>query len=94
MLFRSLTYAAIRVGSDTVVQSVIADRIRGRVFSVYDIVMNTSLVVGLCAAASSLPQQSLGLLVCGLLITAAAAHYARSERRLTDAERLAISAAR
>ena len=88
-----LTYAAIRVGSDTVVQSVIADSMRGRVFSVYDILMNTSLVVGLCAAAASLSKQSVGLLACGLLTTATAAHHARGERHLTDAERSAINAA-
>lgn len=91
--FIGVTYAAIRVGSDTVVQSVIADHMRGRVFSVYDILMNTSLVIGLCAAAASLSERGGGLLVCGLLITATAAHHARSERRLTDAERAAISAA-
>jgi MFS family permease len=89
--FIGVTYAAIRVGSDTVVQSVIVDNMRGRVFSVYDIIMNTCLVVGLCAAAATLTHTGAGLLVCAVLVTVTAAAHARSERHLTTEESFALS---
>ena len=89
--FIGVTYAAIRVGSDTVVQSVIADNMRGRVFSVYDIIMNTSLVVGLAAAAGILNRPGMGLLTCAVLVTITAGFHSRSERLLSEPERAALA---
>lgn len=90
--FIGITYAAIRVGSDTTVQSVVADGLRGRVFSIYDILMNTSLVLGLVFASALLAHQGFALLAAGIITTAAAIHLLRSDRTLSDAERSALRA--
>lgn len=89
-----ISYAAIRVGGDTIVQSVIADQKRGRVFSVYDIGMNMSLVSGLALGAWALSARDVALLLATAVVLVVAAAYARSTTRLTPEESAAIAATR
>lgn len=89
-----VSYAAIRVSSDTIVQSVIADEKRGRVFSVYDIVMNICLVSGISLGAWVLDSRNTALLTAAVVVLATAAAYARSARLLTPQEAKAIAATR
>jgi len=46
---------AVKIGGDTAVQQEIADDHRGRVFALYDVVINTGLVLGVFIAALSSP---------------------------------------
>lgn len=85
-----ISYAIIRVSSDTIIQSVVADGRRGRVFSVYDILMNLSLVVGIAVAAVALPWRTGALLVAAIAVCLAAFTYSSSARKLTEEERAAI----
>ncbi len=89
-----ISYAAIRVSSDTIVQSVIADDTRGRVFSVYDILMNVSMVSGISIAAWFLDSRNVALFVAAGIVVLLAAVYARSSRRLTAHESAAIATTR
>ena len=88
-----ISYATIRVSSDTVVQSVIADALRGRVFSVYDIVLNVCLVTGVTIAAATVHTRTWALLGAAVLVTAVAVFYGRSARRLSVSERAALALA-
>lgn len=46
---------SVKVGVDSVVQTTVADAFRGRVFTVYDLLFNASLVAAAAAAAAVLP---------------------------------------
>ncbi|NDB17971.1 MAG: MFS transporter [Actinobacteria bacterium] len=89
-----ISYAAIRVSSDTIVQSVIADDTRGRVFSVYDILMNVSMVTGISIGALALDSRNVALFAAAAFVALLAGAYARSSRLLNTHEAAAIAATR
>ena len=70
--FVGLCGQAVKVTSDALVQSKIADEFRGRVFAVYDVVVNGAIVSGAVIAAAVLPKSGkspvLPLLICGVYL--------------------------
>lgn len=78
---------AVKICADTAVQTKIHDDHRGRVFSLYDVVVNIGLVAGVCFVAFTAPasgQSTFDLVAIALLLLATAAGYLagdRSERR-------------
>jgi MFS family permease len=70
--FVGLCGQAVKVTSDALVQSKIADEYRGRVFAVYDVIVNGAIVLGAVIAALILPKSGksllLPLLICGVYL--------------------------
>ena len=79
---------AVKICADTAVQTKIHDDHRGRVFSLYDVVVNIGLVAGVCFVAFTAPasgQSPFDLIVIAMLLLATAAVYLagdRTERRV------------
>jgi hypothetical protein len=57
----------LKVKNDALVQSKIDDYYRGRVFSVYDVVVNSAIVIGALIAAFVLPLSGDSLLLPALV---------------------------
>jgi MFS family permease len=53
--FTALFGQSVKVTNDALVQSKIADVFRGRVFAVYDVLVNAAIVIGALIAAWVLP---------------------------------------
>ncbi len=71
---------AVKICADTVVQELIHDDHRGRVFALYDVVINIGLVVGVAFVAVTSPasgQSPLDLIVIGVMLLSAAVWYYR-----------------
>jgi MFS family permease len=89
--FLGLASQGIKIVVDTLVQTHVDDRFRGRVFSLYDVIFNVAFVAAAAAAAAVLPPTGksypvLGLVAAGYALTAL--WYARATRagqRSTDA---------
>lgn len=72
--FLGLAGAAVKITADTFVQEFVRDEYRGRVFSIYDVVVNIGLVTGVVIAAFGSPisaEAPLLLVFVGLLVTTA-----------------------
>lgn len=81
---------AVKICSDTIVQEDIDDAHLGRVFSVYDVVLNIGLVLGMIVVAFAVPAKGvwpLGEVLAALVLVGAAIVYERTQRSptLTDA---------
>jgi MFS family permease len=77
-----LTTQGAKIATDTIVQSLVDDRFRGRIFSVYDVLFNVAFVAAAAIAALMLPPdgRSVPLVVTvAALYTAIAAAMARFE---------------
>jgi hypothetical protein len=77
---------AIKISVDTVVQQQITDRFRGRVFALYDMLFNLSLVLAATLTAVALPPHGhspSAVLAIGAGWMALAAGYVSSARRAT-----------
>ncbi|MFN2590053.1 MAG: MFS transporter, partial [Actinomycetota bacterium] len=61
-----LTFAWRKIPVDTIVQEVVPDRFRGRVFAVYDIVYAMARVIAAAVAVILIPHVSTGWLVAGV----------------------------
>jgi hypothetical protein len=73
----------VKVCADTVLQREIPDDRLGRVFALFDMIVNVSLVLGITITAFTSPlsgQFTLGYLICAAILVAAAAWFARSAR--------------
>jgi MFS family permease len=82
---------AVKICADTVVQELIHDDHRGRVFALYDVVINIGLVVGVAFVAATSPpsgQSVVDLIVIAVMLLLAAAWYYRG--RNTAAAQLAV----
>ncbi len=84
---------AVKVCGDTLVQQRIHDDHRGRVFALYDVMVNLGLVVGISAVAFTYPasgQSTVDLVVMAVLLLGAsawmAAHHARNSAAATSGE--------
>ena len=69
---------SVKVCGDTVVQRAISDDHRGRVFALYDVVLNIGLVAGVCVVAFTAPPSGLAPwldLAIGVLLAGTAAWY-------------------
>jgi MFS family permease len=67
---------AVKIAGDTVLQRSIDDDYRGRVFSIYDVVLNIALVGGICLTAFTAPASGISpplWVFAGLLLLATAA---------------------
>ncbi|WP_425831693.1 MFS transporter [Streptomyces fractus] len=80
-----LTTQAAKIATDTVVQSSIDDGFRGRIFSVYDVLVNVSFVGAAGVAALMLPPdgRSVPLVVLVAVLYAATTLTLRGRRRFT-----------
>ncbi|MCX4828133.1 MFS transporter [Streptomyces sp. NBC_01016] len=80
-----LTTQAAKIATDTVVQSSIDDGFRGRIFSVYDVLINVSFVGAAGVAALMLPPdgRSVPLVVLVSVLYGATALTLRGRRRFT-----------
>ncbi|WP_327655945.1 MFS transporter [Streptomyces sp. NBC_00483] len=80
-----LTTQAAKIATDTVVQSSIDDGFRGRIFSVYDVLVNVSFVGAAGVAALMLPPdgRSVPLVVLVSVLYGATALTLRGRRRFT-----------
>ncbi|MCX5532512.1 MFS transporter [Streptomyces sp. NBC_00006] len=80
-----LTTQAAKIATDTVVQSSIDDGFRGRIFSVYDVLVNVSFVGAAGVAALILPPdgRSVPLVVLVSVLYGATALTLRGRRRFT-----------
>jgi len=58
--FVGLCGQCVKVTNDALVQSKVPDQFRGRVFAVYDVIMNVAIVSGALVAAIILPTSGLG----------------------------------
>jgi MFS family permease len=76
-----LTGQAVKVCSDTLVQREIPDEYLGRVFALFDVAVNASLVLGVTLVAYTSPESGLAPVVyaaTGILVALTAAAYWRS----------------
>jgi len=76
-----LTGQSVKVCADTVLQREIPDDRLGRVFALFDMIVNVSLVAGITITAFAAPisgQFTWGYLVCAGILLATAAWYARA----------------
>lgn len=76
-----LTGQSVKVCADTVLQREIPDDRLGRVFALFDMIVNVALVVGITITAFASPisgQFTIGFLACGVILLAVAAWYARA----------------
>jgi MFS family permease len=74
---------AVKIGVDTTLQSTVDDNVRGRVFTVYDLVFNVAFVAAAALAALTLPSDGDSLPVIGGLAVAylgLAAWYRTTDR--------------
>jgi predicted MFS family arabinose efflux permease len=60
----------VKVTNDALVQSKIADEFRGRVFAVYDVMVNAGIVSGAVIAAFVLPSDGVSALLPALIAVA------------------------
>lgn len=80
---------ALKICADTAVQHHMHDDVRGRAFSLYDVLVNIGLVVGVAFAAFTSPQSGqspFDLVAVGVLLLATGAIYLsgdRTERRVS-----------
>ena len=82
--FIGLTGQSVKVCADTVLQREIPDDRLGRVFALFDMIVNVSLVAGITLTAFASPvsgQFTAGFLAAGLLLIAVATWYVRVQRR-------------
>ena len=63
----ALVGQGVKVTNDALVQSTIADEFRGRVFAVYDVMVNSGIVGGALVAAIILPASGLSALLPALV---------------------------
>ena len=61
--FAGMAGQGVKVTNDALVQSKIADEFRGRVFAVYDVLVNCGIVSGALVAAMILPKSGLSSLL-------------------------------
>ena len=61
--FAALAGQGVKVTNDALVQSKISDEFRGRVFAVYDVLVNAGIVTGAMVASLFLPQGGKSLVV-------------------------------
>jgi MFS family permease len=89
--FIGLGGQAVKVASDTIVQEDVDDAARGRVFSLYDVAVNVSVVAGLTAAAFTAPLTGQSPVVSAWLAALAVvgAWWALSRERRDPASRWA-----
>ena len=76
-----LTGQSIKVCADTVLQREIPDDRLGRVFALFDMIVNVALVAGITLTAFASPisgRFTIGFLACGVILLATAAWYARA----------------
>ena len=79
-----LTGQSVKVCADTVLQREIPDAKLGRVFSLFDMIVNVCLVVGITITAFVSPATgrfTFGYLACGVLLVLTALWFKRSYRR-------------
>ena len=84
--FIGLTGQSVKVCADTVLQREIPDDRLGRVFALFDMIVNVSLVAGITLTAFASPvsgQFTAGFLAAGVLLIVVAFWYRRVERRFT-----------
>lgn len=67
--FAALAGQGVKVTNDALVQSKIADEYRGRVFAVYDVMVNAGIVSGALFASLVLPNSGLSSLLPLLVAT-------------------------
>ena len=75
------TGQSVKVCADTVLQREIPDDRLGRVFALFDMIVNVSLVAGITITAFASPisgRFTVGFVVCGLILIAAATWFGRS----------------
>jgi MFS family permease len=75
---------AVKIGVDTTLQSTVDDNVRGRVFTIYDLVFNVAFVAAASLAALTLPADGDSPVVIGVLGVAyvgLAAWYRRADAR-------------
>ena len=65
-----MTGQGVKVTNDALVQSKIADEFRGRVFAVYDVMVNAGIVSGAIIAAFVLPPDGVSSLLPALIALA------------------------
>ena len=65
--FAGMAGQGVKVTNDALVQSKIADQFRGRVFAVYDVIVNAGIVGGAIVAALVLPSDGLSSLLPSLI---------------------------
>jgi MFS family permease len=68
--FAGMAGQGVKVTNDALVQSKIADQFRGRVFAVYDVIVNAGIVGGAIIAALVLPSDGLSSLLPALIAVA------------------------
>ena len=68
--FAGMAGQGVKVTNDALVQSKIADQFRGRVFAVYDVIVNAGIVGGAIIAALVLPSDGLSSLLPTLIAVA------------------------
>ena len=68
--FAGMAGQGVKVTNDALVQSKIADEFRGRVFAVYDVMVNAGIVSGAIIAAFVLPANGVSSLLPALIATA------------------------
>jgi MFS family permease len=68
--FAGMTGQGVKVTNDALVQSKIADEFRGRVFAVYDVMVNAGIVSGAIIAAFVLPPDGVSSLLPALIALA------------------------
>jgi MFS family permease len=74
---------AVKIACDTILQREISDDFRGRVFALYDVLLNVALVLGMIAVAMSVPQTGVAVplwISLSALLFATGAWSLRSER--------------
>lgn len=84
--FIGLTGQSVKVCADTVLQREIPDDRLGRVFALFDMIVNVSLVAGITLTAFASPasgQFTAGFLAAGVLLIAVATWYVRVQRRFS-----------
>lgn len=82
-VFIGFTGQSVKVCADTTLQREIPDDRLGRVFSLFDMIVNVALVTGITITAFASPisgQFTIGFLACGLLLISAATWFGRSAR--------------
>lgn len=81
--FMGFSGQSVKIAGDTVIQREVDDDFRGRVFSLYDVVLNVALVLGMCLTAFAAPVDGVapGLWIgISLLLLATAAWSLRPAR--------------
>ena len=68
--FAGMAGQGVKVTNDALVQSKIADQFRGRVFAVYDVIVNAGIVGGAIVAALVLPSDGISSLLPALIAIA------------------------